>query len=59
MTEQFRFEKGFGQAGAIERDERAELTPAREMERARDQLLAGAALAENQNGALGAGDALD
>src|SRR2546428_457730 len=47
------------QRAAIDRDERSELPPAVEMERAGHQFLARAAFAKDQDGAVGIGDALD
>src|SRR4029078_11317876 len=59
MAEEFGFEKIFGQRAAIDRNKGRVATAAVEMEHARDQFLAGAAFTENQNGAVGVGDAFD
>ena len=52
MAEQLGFQEILGQGRAIDRDKRREAPPAVEMKRARDQFLAGAALAQHQYGAV-------
>src|SRR5205823_3276999 len=49
VAEELRFEQGFGDGAAIDGDERALLALAALMERARDQLFAGAALARDEH----------
>ncbi len=59
MAEQLALQQRLGQGGAVETDERPLLARTGEMDRARHQLLAGAAFAPNQTGGVGAGDAGD
>ncbi len=59
MTEQLGLKQVLGQGTAIDRNERRELPAAVEVQRAGDQFLAGAALAENQDRAVGVRHALD
>ena len=59
MAEQFGFEEGFRKRAAIHGDERGELAAAVVMERAGNEFLAGAAFAEDEDGAVGIGDAFD
>ena len=59
VTEQLALEQRLGHRRAVDRDERARLAPAALVQRARDELLAGAALAGDQHGRVGLGDAVD
>ena len=51
VPEQLRLEQRFGDRAAVDGDERPRRAPAVRVDRARDQLLAGAALAEISTGA--------
>ena len=53
MTEELAFEQGLGDRGAVDRDKRAAGTRAQPVDRVGEQLLAGAALAEQQNRDIG------
>src|SRR3974390_1591122 len=59
MPEQFGFQKVFRQGTAVNGNEGSELAAAVEVQRASNQLLASAALAENEHGAVGVGHPLD
>ena len=59
VPEQFGLEQILRQRAAIDRDERMMLPVAVEVQSARDQLLARAALALNQDRAVGVGDLVD
>ena len=59
MAEKLGFEEVFRQGAAIDGDEGGELAAAVEMEGAGDQFLAGAAFAQDEDGAVGVGHALD
>ena len=59
VAEQLRLEQRLGQAGAIDRRERHVCARAAVMNAARDNLLADAALAGDQNLRIAAGDAID
>ena len=58
-AEQLRLEQLGRQRGAVHLDERLVAPERRRAQRPRDQLLAGAALAADQDGDVGVGDALD
>ena len=49
VPEELRFEQGLGERAAVDRHERARRPPAVRMDRSRDELLAGAALADDQD----------
>ena len=59
MPEQFAFEQIFGDRGAVDRDKRPIAPPARFMQSARQQFLAGAARAEQHHTDVQIGDALN
>ena len=59
VPEQLRFQQIFRECAAVDCDEGMVLEVAVEMQTARDQFLAGAALALNQNGAIGVRDLID
>ena len=59
MAEEFAFEEVFGDGGAIDADVIFLAAPAQAVEGAGDQLLAGAAFAQDEDGGVGGGDALD
>src|ERR1051325_7274744 len=59
VAEEFGFEQRFGQRGAIDRHELAELGLAVEVQRARNEFLARAAFSEDEHGAVGVRDAFD
>ena len=59
VAEQFAFEQGLGEGGAIDRDERLGGARAAAMDRAGDQFLAGAGLARDQHRGIGRRDARD
>ena len=59
VTEQLGLEQVLRQRAAVDRDEWLMLPVAVEMQRARDQFLAGAAFALDQNRAVGVGDLVD
>ena len=59
MPEQFAFEQILGDSGAVDRNEGAVAPPARLVQPARQQLLAGAARAEQHHRYAQIGDALD
>src|SRR5262245_61289850 len=59
MAEQFGLEEVFREGAAVDGDEGGELAEAVEVQRLGDEFLAGAALAEDQNRAVGIRDALD
>ena len=59
VPEQFRLEQILRQRAAIDGDERMMLAVAVEVQPTRDQLLAGAAFALDQHGAVGVGDLVD
>jgi len=50
VTEQLAFEKGFWDGGAVDRHERFRCPSTGGMKSARKELLAGASLADQQNG---------
>jgi hypothetical protein len=56
VAEQLGLEKLFGQRRAVERDERSLAARRRAVQEARDDLLAGARLAEQQRGGVGGRD---
>src|ERR1700719_321200 len=59
MPEQLTLEQAVRDSGAVDGDERRAPSRGLEMNRARDQLLAGAALAARQNGSVVGDDASD
>ena len=59
VAEQFGFEQGFGNRGAVDRDEFATCPRAVVVDRAGEQFLAGAACTEQHYRDVGAGDAFD
>src|SRR5262249_60654453 len=59
VTEQFALEQRLGHRRAVDRDERAVLALALVVDRARDDFLAGTALAGDQHGRIGAADLID
>src|SRR5581483_2127235 len=59
VPEEFAFDEVLGDGGAVELDERGGGALALAMERAGDEFLAGAALALDEDGGLGAGDLAD
>ena len=59
VAEQFAFEQRFGNRGAVDADVIRLAPPAQMVQRAGDEFLAGAALAENQNARVGLRDGLD
>jgi hypothetical protein len=56
---ELRLEEGLRKSGAILRQERPPSARSLDVDRARDQLLPGAALAQDQDGQVGGGDPLD
>src|SRR5687768_9457412 len=59
MSEQLALEKCLGERGAVHRNERTGCTRSLVMERLSDDLLAGAAFAEDQDRQVGCGETLD
>jgi hypothetical protein len=59
VAEELAFDEVFGDGGAIEGDEGAGVAGAFAVERAGDELLAGAAFALDEDGGVGAGDAAE
>lgn len=59
VTEQFAFQQGGSEGGAIDRNERSACPQAAIVDGASDEFFARTAFAANQNGCLGGGDALD
>ena len=59
MAEQQTFQQSLGQRAAIDRQKKFVSAVAMGVQRQRNQLLAGAAVAGNQHGCLGVGDFLD
>ena len=59
MAEEFGLQEIFRERAAVDGHERRELPAAVEMQRPRDEFLAGAAFAKDQDGAVGVGDLFD
>ena len=59
VTEQLRLDERLGERRAVDRDERRALARATRVERVRDQLLAGAALAADEHGRIALRDGVD
>ena len=59
MAEELALDQVLGQGAAVDRDERAAGAIALVVEAARDQLLAGAGLAQDHDGGVGGGDRVD
>ena len=59
VTEQLALDQALGQCGHVDRHERPERAMGLQVQRARDELLAGAALAQQQHGAVGRSDFAD
>ena len=59
VAEELRLEQRFGNRAAVERDEPMRAARAVVVDRARDDLLAGAGLAGDENRAVGRGDGLE
>ena len=59
VAEQFAFQQRFGERRAVDGDERLIAAAAEVVDRAGDDLLAGAVFAEDQNRQVGVGDAAD